>query len=153
MKTRTVALILALLAIAAATNSVIMARTQTSSMAAATGHARIVLSQTFPKLDGSHLKVSIVEVNYGPGASSPAHTHPCPVVGYIVQGTIRIQVKGEPASIYKAGESFYETPNGVHLISENVSDKEPAKLIAYFTCDHETPLTIPVPERQPGGSN
>jgi len=33
----------------------------------------------------------------------------------------------------------------VHQVSANASDKEPAKLIAYFTCDHETPLTVAPP--------
>ena len=33
-------------------------------------------------------------------------------------------MKGEPETIYKAGESFYEAPKGIHLISANASAKE-----------------------------
>jgi quercetin dioxygenase-like cupin family protein len=106
--------------------------------------ARIVLSQPLSKLDGDHLKVVLVEVHYGPGEASSPHSHPCAVIGYVVEGTLRTQVKGEPERTYKAGESFYEAPHGVHLISANASSTEPAKLLAYLICDHDTPLSVDV---------
>ena len=106
--------------------------------------ARIVLSKPLSKLDGDHLKVALVEVNYGPGEESSPHSHPCAVIGYVVEGTLRTQVKGEPEMTYKAGESFYEAPNGVHLVSANASSTEPAKLVAYLICDHDTPLSVDV---------
>jgi quercetin dioxygenase-like cupin family protein len=108
--------------------------------------ARIVFSQPLSKLDGDHLKVVLVEVNYGPGEASSPHSHPCAVIGYVVEGTLRTEVKGEPEMTYKAGESFYEAPNGVHLISANPSSTEPAKLLAYLICDHDTPLSVDVPK-------
>jgi quercetin dioxygenase-like cupin family protein len=104
--------------------------------------ARIVLSQPLSKLDGDHLKVVLVDVNYGPGEASSPHSHPCAVIGYVVEGTLRTQVKGEPEMTYKAGESFYEAPKGVHLISANASSTEPAKLLAYLICDHDAPLSV-----------
>lgn len=103
-----------------------------------------VFSRDLPKLDGGHLAAKIVEVTYGPGGASSPHSHPCPVIGYVLEGAVRIQVKGEPEAIYKAGESFYEAPNGTHQVSANASDHEPAKLLAYFICDHDTPLSVPI---------
>jgi quercetin dioxygenase-like cupin family protein len=100
-------------------------------------------SHSLPQLDGSHLRATVVEVNYAPGEADKPHSHPCTVIGYVAQGSIRFQVKGGPEGVFKAGESFYEPPNGVHQVSANASDKEPAKLIAFFVCDHETPLTVP----------
>jgi quercetin dioxygenase-like cupin family protein len=111
---------------------------------------RKAFSHALPQMDANHLVVTVVEVNYGPGESSAAHSHPCPVIGYIAEGALRFQVKGEAEAIYKAGESFYEPPNGVHLVSANASQTEPAKLIAYFVCDHEGPLSVPpIGEKQP----
>lgn len=107
---------------------------------------RTALARALPPLDGSHLTVTVVEVSYGPGGASKPHTHPCPVVGYIAQGAIRFQVKGQPEVVYHAGDSFYEAPNGVHQVSANASDKEPARLVAYLLCDHDTELSLPVPE-------
>jgi hypothetical protein len=61
-------------------------------------------------------------------------------------------VKGEPEMIYKAGESFYEAPNGVHQVSANASSTESAKFIAYLICDRDTPLSVDVSESiQPKG--
>jgi quercetin dioxygenase-like cupin family protein len=106
---------------------------------------RMAFSHALPTMDGAHLNVKLVEVNYAPGASSPAHSHPCPVIGYVVEGALRFQVQGELEIIYKAGETFYEAPNGVHLVSANASTTAPAKLLAYFVCDHETPLSVAPP--------
>lgn len=103
---------------------------------------RVAFSLALPPFDGRRLRVTVVEVTYGPRESSPAHSHPCPVIAYVVEGAVRTQVKGEAEVIHKAGESFYEAPKGVHLVSANASDKRPAKFVAYFVCDRDTPLTV-----------
>lgn len=108
--------------------------------------ARVVLSKKLPKLEGKHLKVTLVEVNYGPGEASPPHSHPCAVLGYVVDGHLRMQIRGEREITYRAGESFYEAPNGVHLVSANASSTEPAKLLAYLICDHDAPLSVDMSE-------
>ncbi|MGO8796860.1 MAG: cupin domain-containing protein [Candidatus Sulfotelmatobacter sp.] len=108
--------------------------------------AQILLSQRLPSLNGTSLKAVLVEVRYGPGEASKPHSHRCAVVGYVVEGAIRSQVEGEPESTYKAGESFYDPPNGVHLVSANASPTTPAKFVAYFICDHDQPLSVTAPE-------
>lgn len=112
---------------------------------------RIAVEQALPQLDGGKLKATLVEVTYAPGAGSAPHSHPCPVIGYVVSGELRSQVKGGPEEKYKAGESFYEPPNGVHLISANASKTEPAKLLAIFICDHEAELSTPAPSESGKG--
>lgn len=104
---------------------------------------RIAISHALPQLDGNKLKVTVVEVHYAPGQASNAHSHPCPVIGYVVSGSIKSQVRGEAETVYKAGETFYEPPNGVHAVSANASDKDPATLLAYFVCDSDAPLSGP----------
>jgi len=116
---------------------------QSGAQTSAGGRHAGPFSHSLPQMDGSHLRATLVEVNYEPGESDKPHSHPCPVIGYVARGAIRFQVKGGPETVYKAGESFYEPPNGVHQVSANASDKEPATLIAYFTCDRDTPLTVP----------
>lgn len=125
--------------------------TQSPAHAAAKERARITLSTALPRLDGDHLTATVVEVNYGPGESSPPHSHPCAVVGQVVEGAIRFQVNGEPETIYKAGESFYEAPNRVHAVSANASKTAPARLIAFLICDHEAPISTDVPQSAPKG--
>jgi len=103
-------------------------------------------------MDGDHLKATLVEVHYGPGESSAPHSHPCPVIGYVVAGTLRTQLRGEAEAVYTAGESFYEAANGVHAVSANASATEPAKFVAFFVCDHNAPLSVASGEAAgPGG--
>jgi len=106
--------------------------------------ARIVFQQPFPRLDGTHLTAFIVDVRYSSGESSLPHSHPCPLIVYVLEGTVRVHIKGQPEAVYKAGESFYEAPNGVHEVTQNLSSTDAARLIAFFVCDHETPLTVPL---------
>ena len=133
---------------AAALAAVVLSAQESTNHGAGHGGqaAHAVFSQALPQMDGGKLKVTVVEVTYAPGGSSAPHSHPCPVVGYVNQGSLRMQVKGEPEHVYKLGESFYEAPNGVHLVSANASDKEPARFVVSFICDHETPLTVPPPK-------
>lgn len=107
--------------------------------------ARLAISQALPHMNGDNLSVKLIELSYKPGGSSAAHSHPCPVIGYVIEGALKFQVKGEPERVYKAGDTFYEAPNGVHLVSGNASQTEPVKFLAYFVCDHDTPLSVPPP--------
>jgi len=117
-----------------------------SAQSQAKDRARIVLSQQLSRMDGDHLKGVMVEVRYGPGEASSPHSHPCAVMGYVAEGTIRTQVQGEPEMIYHPGQGFYEPPNAVHLVSANASSTEPARLIAYLICDRDAPLSVDVPD-------
>ena len=83
---------------------------------------------------GGITEVRLVEVRYGPSASSKPHRHSCPVVGYVVEGAIRSQVDAEPETVYKAGESFFEPAGALHAVSGNASNKADARLLAVFLC-------------------
>jgi len=131
------------LAILFAVASIIGGESRNEAKSAAS--ARIAIAQALPQMKGDTLSVKLVEVAYAPGESSAAHSHPCPVIGYVISGALKFQVRGEPERVYKAGDTFYEAPNGVHQISANASQTEPAKFLAYFVCDHDTPLTVPPP--------
>src|SRR5260370_7646005 len=95
--------------------------------------ARLAFFHVLPKLDGNHLQASVVEVHYGPGESSQPHSHPCAVIGYVIAGTLRTQVKGEPETIYKVAESFYKPPNGVHQLSPHPPPTESPAFTPNFT--------------------
>lgn len=123
------------------TNGVVRAQSTTAAPQAKP-RARVTFSHALPKLDGAHLTTTVLEVNYGPGESSTPHTHVCAVVGYVTQGAIRTKVEGQPIRVVRTGETFFEAPNKVHLISENASRAEPASFLAFFICDHDAPLSM-----------
>jgi quercetin dioxygenase-like cupin family protein len=82
--------------------------------------------------------LSAVVVNYAPGAKTPPHRHGQSfVVGYVLEGSIRSKVDNGPEIIYRAGESWTEKPGAHHLISENGSSTDPAKLLAIFIADSD----------------
>ena len=105
---------------------------------------RVALSHALPRLDGKHLGVKLVEVTYPPGGASRPHSHPCPVAVYVIDGALRMLMKGQLEAVYRAGETFYEAPNSAHLVSANASDKDPAKFVAFFVCDKDIPLSLPL---------
>jgi quercetin dioxygenase-like cupin family protein len=92
----------------------------------------VVFDRALPNVPGKSMKGVLVE--YGPGASSPAHTHPASAFIYatVLEGAVRIQVNGGPVTVYRAGENFVEMPGDHHDISANASDTETAKLLAVF---------------------
>ncbi len=85
-----------------------------------------------------------VEVNYAPGQKSSSHRHEGSafIMAYVVSGAIRSQVDDQPVRVYRAGETWYENPGAHHVLSENASATEPAKLLAVFVLDSDHgPLT------------
>lgn len=112
---------------------------------AASGRAKEIRTVALPKLDGANLKVRLLEVTYPPGATSTAHRHPCPVVGYMVSGTMKMQVSDGPLTEYRPGDTFVEMPTDVHRVAHNPSPDTPAVFTVAFVCDKDTPLSIPEP--------
>jgi quercetin dioxygenase-like cupin family protein len=95
----------------------------------------LVYEHELPNVPGKSLKGVLVE--YGPGASNEAHTHPPSAFIYatVIEGAIRSQVNDGPVKTYRVGESFSEYPGDRHLVSENASTTEPARLLAVFVVD------------------
>jgi quercetin dioxygenase-like cupin family protein len=106
----------------------------------------LVYEHVLPNVPGKSIRGVLVE--YEPGGSSPAHTHPNSAFIYatVLEGAIRSQVNDGPVTTYRAGESFSELPGDRHGASENASTTEPARLLAVFVVDtDETTLTTPYP--------
>ncbi|WP_063768946.1 cupin domain-containing protein [Verrucomicrobium sp. BvORR034] len=89
-------------------------------------------------------EVNMVLVEYAGGASSPAHRHAGPVFVYVLEGTVEMQITDGPLTKLTKGETYYEPPGGVHLVSRNASATEPAKLLAFVVGPKGTPPTGPV---------
>ena len=101
--------------------------------------------QTIPNIPGKSL-IAVV-VDYTPGGASPSHIHAKSafIFGYVLSGEIESQVNDGPNRVFRAGESFYETPGSRHPISRNASKTKPAKLLAVFVVDTDyKELTTPV---------
>lgn len=98
-----------------------------------------------PNIPGKSLVA--LEVDYAPGAASPSHTHAKSafIYAYVISGAIESKVNDGETHIYRAGESWSESPGAIHSISRNASKTEPAKLLAVFVVDTgDKVLTMPV---------
>ena len=104
----------------------------------------LVYDHVLPNVPGKNIKGVLVE--YPPGGTSPAHTHPSSAFIYatVLEGAIRSQVNDGPVKVYHVGENFSENPGDRHMVSENASTTKPARLLAVFVVDSsETTLTTP----------
>ena len=99
----------------------------------------VVSSHALPDMPGR--KVTVVRVTYGPGGFTPPHRHAGTVTAYITKGQIRSQLKGGPLEIFDVGQSFFEPPGAIHLVSANASNTDWAELIAVFVADEGAQLT------------
>jgi len=88
--------------------------------------------------------LNVIKVDYRPGGFSAPHRHPASsfVFAYVLSGTIRSQVEGEPLRVYRAGQSRTEPPNAHHIVSANASKTKPARLIAHIIADDGVQPTV-----------
>ena len=106
----------------------------------------LVYEHALPNVPGKSIKGVLVE--YGPGASSPAHTHSKSAFIYatVLEGAIRSSVNNEPVVTYRAGQNFSEMPGDLHSVSENASKTQPAKFLVFIVKDKGKPITEAVHE-------
>jgi len=77
-------------------------------------------------------RVEIKQIDFAPSQMTGIHLHPCSMVRYIVEGTMRFQVDGEPAKMLRRGDAFFEPTNTKILDFDNASDHESVTFIAFY---------------------
>jgi|SRR5262245_34816643 len=85
--------------------------------------------------------INILE--FAPGAREVRHTHPGPLSGYVLEGTLTLEHEGRPVTAYKAGEAFYVDAGKVHVgINDSAA---PLKFIATLVVEKGKPSVSPAP--------
>jgi quercetin dioxygenase-like cupin family protein len=74
-------------------------------------------------------EITMLTVEYPPGGSSERHRHFGQVLVYVLEGTLNMQIEGQPLVTLTRGQTFYENPDDIHLVSANASKTEPAKFL------------------------
>lgn len=80
------------------------------------------------------------EIHFAPGQKGGLHAHPCPVTGYILQGTAMLQVEGEAEQVLPEGSAFFEPADTRILHFDNHSDTEPMVFVAFYLLNGEQQL-------------
>ena len=86
----------------------------------------------------------MITVEYAPGGSSPIHRHNAHAFVYVLEGSIVMQVKGGKEVTLIPGQTYYESPNDVHVVSRNASTTAPAKFLVVLVKDKGAPVVVPV---------
>jgi quercetin dioxygenase-like cupin family protein len=89
-------------------------------------------------------QVLMYTVDFPPGFSSPVHRHNAQVSVYVLEGSVVMQVRGQKELTLGPGQSFYEDPNDIHVVSRNASSTKPAKFLVFLINQKGAPLVIPV---------
>jgi quercetin dioxygenase-like cupin family protein len=86
----------------------------------------------------------MISVEYAPGGSDPIHRHNAHAFVYVLEGSIVMQVKGGKEITLTPGQTFYEGPDDVHVVSRNASNANPAKFVVFLVKDKGAPVLVPV---------
>lgn len=86
----------------------------------------------------------MLTVEYPPGASSSKHRHNAHTFVYVLEGSVVMQVASGKEMTLGPGQTFYETPEDVHVVSKNASNSQPAKFLVFFVKDKGAPASTPV---------
>ena len=96
-------------------------------------------------LDGLQNKEGVMLiVEYAPGMLSEEHRHDAHIFVYVLEGSITMQVSGAEAVTLGVGDTFYEAPDDIHLVSRNASNTEPAKFLVLSIKEKDAPVVIPI---------
>jgi quercetin dioxygenase-like cupin family protein len=97
-----------------------------------------LLSAALP--DKSVTSVDVREIVFEPGQQTGLHKHPCPTFGYIADGEVILQVKGEPPQLLKAGSAFHEPADTVILRFDNASNENKMRFICFYLLEGQQEL-------------
>jgi quercetin dioxygenase-like cupin family protein len=106
------------------------------------GRVTKLMTKALPGVPGK--EVTMLTVDYPPGASDPVHRHNASAFVYVLKGSVVMQMKGGKKVTLHPGETFYESPDGVHLVGRNASDTAPARFLVLLVKDRGAPILVPV---------
>jgi quercetin dioxygenase-like cupin family protein len=82
-----------------------------------------------------------VVAEFAPGIAAGKHTHPGEELGYMLEGTLLLEIEGEAPRTLKAGDSFFVPPGRPHD-GKNVGSG-PAKVLATYIVEIGKPVASP----------
>lgn len=86
----------------------------------------------------------MLSVEYEPGESSPSHRHDAHAFVYVLEGAVVMQVKGGEEVTVRPGETYYENPSDIHLVSRNASTTDRAKFVVVLLKNKDVPAVMPL---------
>ncbi len=88
-------------------------------------------------------EANVVLFDVGPGWKIAKHFHPGHVFVYVIQGSIKIEMEGEPVEVMGPGDVLHELPDR-NMVTNNISSTKGAKFLVFQIGDIGKPLTVKV---------
>jgi len=88
-------------------------------------------------------EANVVLFTVGPGWKIAKHFHPGHVFVYMLQGSIKIEVEGEPTRVIGPGDVLHEFPDR-NMVASNISSTKGARFLVFQVGDIGKPLTVKV---------
>ncbi len=107
----------------------------------AAAHVKSLLKTPLSGIAGKEANVVLFDV--GPGWQIANHFHPGHVFVYMIRGSIKIEVEGEPARVIGPGDVLHEIPDR-NMVANNISSTKGAKFLVFQVGDIGKPLTVKV---------
>ena len=114
------------------------------SSAVAAPHADVKELITKELADHPGKEAQMLVVTYPPGGADEVHRHDAHAFVYVLEGSIVMQLKGSAPVTVKAGETFYEGPNDIHVVGRNASSTQTARFVVLLIKNKGAPLFTPV---------
>ena len=104
-----------------------------------TGNGRKIV---YPVTDNAEVTAMVVEL--APGAETGWHSHPIPVYGYVLTGTIDVELEGGQVIVYRSGDAIIEAVDTLHNGRNRGSER--VRLVVFYTGVAGKPNVVrPVP--------
>ncbi|WP_114949128.1 cupin domain-containing protein [Microvirga calopogonii] len=85
----------------------------------------------------------MITVEHAPGGSNSIHRHNAHAFGYVLEGSVVMQLKGGQQVTLTPGQTFYEGPDDVHVVDRNSSSTNPARFLVFMIKDKGAPALVP----------
>jgi quercetin dioxygenase-like cupin family protein len=103
-----------------------------------------LLAKALPNVKGKTFTSAVV--TFPPNGKAAPHRHGSAFVyAYVLEGTVRSRLAGEPVRTYHQGQNWFEQPGAHHVLTENTSRTKPAKLLVVFIADTGDKLKVDDP--------
>ncbi|MBM3778251.1 MAG: cupin domain-containing protein [Acidimicrobiia bacterium] len=109
------------------------------SSAQQTGITRTILQQADLAAPGR--EVVVARVGFEPGAEIAKHTHPGEEIGYVLEGTLVLEIAGRAPVTLKAGEPFLVPAGAVH--GGRNAGTGGAQVLATYVVEKGKTLSVP----------
>ena len=114
--------------------------TVASVIAQQTGFKRTVLQQVDLTAPGREAVTALAELQ--PGAAAGRHTHPGEEIGYVIDGSVVVEIEGKAPMTLTSGKAFSIPAGAVHNATNKGSGA--ARILATYIIEKGKPVATPV---------